>query len=210
LTNPWFKFYPADWKADDQLKLCSASARGLWVEMLCICHHATPYGHLLINGQPPTDTQLSVLTGIALEEITRLMGELQTREIFSRTAKGVIYSRKMVRDAQKASEGRKYGKKGGNPKLCKDSEKSPTLNPKDKAGVNTQKPEAREELVYEAQVIRLKEETFEAWRADTNMTAEQFALWLDEQDGWIKKLPGEKQAKWVHMVKAQIRKMKAA
>jgi predicted transcriptional regulator len=111
MGTPWFKFYPTDWKSDDALKLCSASSRGVWIEMLCICHNATPYGHFVLDGQPVTDTQLSVLTGIPVDQIAQALGELASRGIFSRTSKGVIYSRKLVRDEKKSKEGAKHVKK---------------------------------------------------------------------------------------------------
>jgi len=48
--NPWMKFYPADWRSDPMLRLCSLAARGLWAEMICLMHEAEPYGSLLVNG----------------------------------------------------------------------------------------------------------------------------------------------------------------
>ena len=48
MDNPWMKFYTADWRSDPALRMCSMAARGLWVEMICLMHEATPYGQLLI------------------------------------------------------------------------------------------------------------------------------------------------------------------
>jgi hypothetical protein len=48
------KFYPADWRADAMLRLCSIAARGLWAEMMCIMHDAERYGSLLVNGRAST------------------------------------------------------------------------------------------------------------------------------------------------------------
>ena len=42
---PWLKFYPRDWRGDQALRLVSLHARGLWIELLCVMHEATPYGH---------------------------------------------------------------------------------------------------------------------------------------------------------------------
>jgi len=146
MKNPWFKFYPTDWKGDDALRLCSPAARGLWIEILCICHQATPYGHLLIDANAPTDDELSVLTGIRFDEIPKLLGELEKKKIFSRTGKGVIYSRRMVRDAKRLSQNAKNGKNGGNPNLCKETEKSLSVNPLVKGGVKAQISESDPEI----------------------------------------------------------------
>jgi hypothetical protein len=206
MTRPWFKFFPADWKADNQLKLCSPAARGLWIEMLCICHEATPYGHFLIQGQQPTDTELSVLTGIPVDQITTLIGELDKRGIFSKTSKGVIYSRKLVRDEKKSSEGKKNGKNGGNPKLSKHSRKSSTLNPKDNGWDNTQKPEARE-LIYEGKVIRLTQTDFAAKQLKAGMSEDGFVKFLDEKDQWLSTLAEHEQKQWWFRLDGMIKKI---
>jgi hypothetical protein len=53
--RPWMKFYPADWRADPMLRVCSIGARGLWIELLALMHESERYGHLLVNGKQPTD-----------------------------------------------------------------------------------------------------------------------------------------------------------
>jgi hypothetical protein len=74
---PWMKFYPADWRADQALRVCSLAARGLWMEMLCVMHNAEQYGHLLLNGRPVTDAQLAMLAGTTPDQIPVLLGELE-------------------------------------------------------------------------------------------------------------------------------------
>lgn len=149
MSEPWFKFYPTDWRADPALKMCSLAARGLWIEMLGIMHDAAQYGHLLVANSPPADADLAVLIGTTPDQISDLLGELESRAVFSRTRKGVIYSRKMVRDAKNAETSRKNGKKGGNPSLCKTRENPSLDNPSDKEGVKprSQKPEARSQIL---------------------------------------------------------------
>lgn len=152
--SPWMKFYPSDWRADPALRSCSIAARGLWIEMLAIMHEAEPRGHLLVHGRSPTDTQLAVLAGISPDQLPDLLGELEAAGVFSRTSKGVIYSRRMTRDTKSSKTARKNGQKGGNPALKtastttgKHKEKSVSDNPPDKPPDNaedkTQKPEAR-------------------------------------------------------------------
>ena len=71
--NPWMKFYPSDWRADPSLRMCSIGARGLWMEMLCVMHEATPYGYLIVNGRALTACQIAGLSGIAQDEAERKM-----------------------------------------------------------------------------------------------------------------------------------------
>lgn len=143
----WSKFYWSDWRGDPKLRICSIGARGLWIEMLCIMNEATPIGHLLVNGIYPTDKQLSVLVGVPVDELPGLLSELDNAGVFSRNGKGVIYSRRVVRDEKKSIHARKVGKTGGNPSLSNQTgistQDNPPVNQKDKGGDNTQKLEAR-------------------------------------------------------------------
>lgn len=143
MADPWVKFYTSDWRSDPALKMCSMAARGLWIEMICLMHEATPYGHLLVNGQPITDAQLATLVGTSAEQITAMLGELDAAGVFSRTRSGFIYSRKLTRMAKKAATARNNGRKGGNPNLRNEKDNSQSDNSADNHRHKTQKPEAR-------------------------------------------------------------------
>lgn len=146
--NPWMKFYPSDWRADPALRACSISARGLWIEMLCIMHEADPYGSLLVKGKRINKKQLASLCGIPERECVTLMIELEGFEVFERDHDGTIYSRRMRRDHAKASEDRKNGKIGGNPNIKGGDNGG--VNPPDNGGVKAQKPEARMDRIGHA------------------------------------------------------------
>lgn len=148
MKNPFLKFYTSDWRADPALRMCSLAARGLWIEMICLMHEATPYGQLLVNGQSVTDAQLASLVGTTPEQITELLGELEAAGVFSKTRRGgVIYSRKMMKMEKKAAIARNNGRKGGNPTLSNQTKKQPSVNQKDKGEDKPQKPEARNQSI---------------------------------------------------------------
>lgn len=140
-AHPWMKFYPRDWRGDQALRVVSLAARGLWMEMLCIMHEASPYGHLMVGNQPVEVGVLARLAGTSAEEVQALLVELQTARVFRRTRAGVIYSKRMTDDHKRSIVGRdkklegleKAGKKPA-------PSRSPTRSP------TTQKPEARAEV----------------------------------------------------------------
>lgn len=111
--------------------------------MICLMHEATPYGHLLINGRCPTDTQVAALLGIPSDQLIEIQDELEAAGVFSRTKDGVIYSRKMTRTMKKAATARKNGRKGGNPTLRNKMENLALDNQGDNQEVKPQSPEAR-------------------------------------------------------------------
>jgi hypothetical protein len=139
--QPWFKFYPQDWRGDAELRSCSIGARGLWVEMLCIMHQAEPYGHLLINGKQVMPRQLAKLAGISDAECMKFILELESAGVYSRADDRVIYSRRMVRDKARSEQAKEWGKGGGNPDLVVTfkGRDNPHIKGKDKP----QSPEAR-------------------------------------------------------------------
>lgn len=113
----WVKFWPQDWHGDKALRTCSMAARGLWMELLCIAHDGTPYGHVTINGRPASAKQIANIAGIPERDAAKWLGELEDAGVFSRTEDGCIFSRRMVRDKALRDEGAANGRKGGNPKL---------------------------------------------------------------------------------------------
>lgn len=141
VKKPWMKFYPGDWRSDPRLRMCSLAARGLWVEMLALMHEAKPYGYLLVGGKPPSDSQLAILVGAPPEAVPGLLSELGLAGVFSRDRRGVLFSRRMVRDEIKSRSFRKNGLLGGNPSLRKERDNTVGVNPHDKA----QRLEARDQ-----------------------------------------------------------------
>ena len=147
---PWMKWYPADWRQEPTLRLCSRAARCLWVDMLCLMHEGEPYGHLTVNNKPLSAKQLAAVLGDAEKDVAGWLAELDENAVLSRTDEGVIFSRRMVKDKAREERNRANGEKsGGNPKLKvsdnREVERSvnPELKQADKAEDKAQKLEAR-------------------------------------------------------------------
>lgn len=166
-----FFFYPADWRSDPALMMCSEGARLLWLEMLLLMAESDQIGYLRIKGRTPTPKQIAALTRTDPELVEERLNELEEGGVFSRDKRGVIFSRKMVRDEEKARKSRANGKKGGNPSLCKKTENECLDNQPDKTTeARSQKPETRKEK-KRASAPPSYSESFEAfWRAYPDRT----------------------------------------
>lgn len=154
MKRPSFQFYPADWRKDAELQSCSIAARGLWVEMLCIMHESSLYGHLAINGKPMTAAQLGRLVGESEKAIKALLDELEGAGVFSTSDGGCIFSRRMVKDEEvrniKAEAGKggkefgvlgaEHGKKGGRPKKDRGDIKTPHITPHQEENKTPEEP----------------------------------------------------------------------
>lgn len=116
--QPAYLWYTGHWKKATDVRACTLAARGLWREMLDLMHDSPRRGYLqLANGQPMSDEQLANAAGAQIAEVRQLLSELKTSGVYSCTNKGVIYSRKMVRDEAKRIKCISAGKLGGNPTL---------------------------------------------------------------------------------------------
>jgi hypothetical protein len=115
--GPYIPWYPSDIKADLALNMVSLAAYGLWHKLLYIMHDGEPYGHLSVKGQVIPRVNLARMCGCAPDELDGLMAELDSAGVFSRTEDGLVYSRRMVRDAKRADTAANNGRKGGNPRL---------------------------------------------------------------------------------------------
>jgi hypothetical protein len=144
---PFLKFYPRDWVGDIELRFLSHGARGLWIDMLCLMAMNERRGYLEAAGKPVADSNsLARLTSGCPEEVARLLDELETGGVFSRDDAGVIYSRRMVRDAEVSRIKQEAGKQGGNPALHRQKDKQadkPVVKPRN------QKPETRNQISQE-------------------------------------------------------------
>jgi DNA-binding Lrp family transcriptional regulator len=173
----WSKFYWSDWLSDPAVRACSPAARGLWIDMLCVAAGHDPIGYVAVNGRSLSAEEIARIAGLAAPEVETLLRELERNGVFSRDRKGVIFSRRMVRDQKRVQSARKNGKEGGNPLLkkeahekqkkpgksvhfgdCSDADNSTAydipVKGVDKGRDNTHKPEANSHKPEEQQLLR--------------------------------------------------------
>jgi hypothetical protein len=112
------------------------------MEMLCIMHEASPYGHLVLGGLAVSNGVLARMSGLGADECGTLVAELESAGVFSRTRKGVIYSRRMIKDRSRSEKGRKYVKRRWE-QTTEKQEKNSAPNRSPVSSPTTQKPEAR-------------------------------------------------------------------
>ena len=117
MKRPSIQFYPADWRVDSSLQICTLQARGLWVELLCLMHEigqreGARYGFLEMNGKALTNSQIARLVGIDSIMVSELLEELKSTGVCS-VKDGVIFSRRFARDDEIKQKRTDAGSKGG-------------------------------------------------------------------------------------------------
>ncbi len=111
-AEPWSKWFWTDYEADPGLRMSSLAAQGLWMRMLCLMAKASPKGELRVGSEPCTMADLAVYVGQPEETVAALVEELERRAVFSRTRAGVIYNRRLRKDAELSKKRAKAGAKG--------------------------------------------------------------------------------------------------
>lgn len=106
----WSKFYWNDWLSDPALRRSSFGARGLWFDLLCIAAQHDPIGYVAVNNEALSANDIARMVGGSESEVSTLIGELERNGVLSRNRKGIIYSRRLVRDDKKARTARENGK----------------------------------------------------------------------------------------------------
>jgi len=121
LTNqPYIPFYVGDWLSNNKLKLCSATAHGIMINIMCIMHKEENYGTILLKQKfKQTDKQiknfalmLAKLLPFDLLEIETGLSELIEEKIL-KTDNDILFCNRMIKDASVSESRASSGKEGG-------------------------------------------------------------------------------------------------
>ena len=118
MKHPSFQFYPGDWLRSQALRSCSVGARGLWIDMICLMHEGTPYGHLKVNQKVILPADLAHIAGATLEETEGWIKELLHAGVCS-IKFDVIFCKRMLAEEEIRCKRAAGGRLGGNPILLK-------------------------------------------------------------------------------------------
>ena len=173
------------------------TARGVWIDMLCIAAQHEPFGYLCVNGESLSPSDIARIAGVGEGEAVSLMAELERNGVFSRDRRGRIFSRRMLRDAEKRALASKNGAKGGNPSLSKQKKiargvkggVNPPDNPRSQSPDSiSQASSVQAPLLRACQVMGIELETLRrkpAWMMFGDFFAELVRLGCDaERDIW--------------------------
>lgn len=100
MDMPYCKWYYRDWLADFGVRRASLAARGLWIDMISLMGSGERIGYLQMDGNAMTPADIAKYTSTAIEDVQPAIAELEKLSVFSRTDTGIIYCRRMVRDAE--------------------------------------------------------------------------------------------------------------
>ena len=112
MKMPYIQFYCRDWMGEQGLQRLGYAERGLWIELLCLMATGDEYGYLTNGGKPLTPAEIARLTRGDKQEVEQLLQHLLEQNVYSTDARGVIFSRRMVKDAHIRTVRTEAGKAG--------------------------------------------------------------------------------------------------
>ena len=112
---PFFKFYPSDFIGDSDVQFMTATARGIYISLLCVQWQ---------KGYVPNDkSKIAHVSGATLDDVENAWSDLL--EVFDQTDKGLINNR-LEEEREKITVARekkkKAGKKGAKARWERDSD----------------------------------------------------------------------------------------
>lgn len=110
----WSRFFWAEWERDAALAVCSLTAQGVWMRLLCIASQGNDYGYITINGNIPTDLELAKLMRppLGARRMRQALAELERNKVLSRNVKGVLFCRRMLVEFESFLSQSADGKRG--------------------------------------------------------------------------------------------------
>lgn len=117
--QPSFQFYPGDWKRDAGVQSLSFEERGVWFEMMLLMFESAERGKLVFGtGTPMPEDAVARSLGLDRQRYVQILRKLLDYGVASKEEEtGIIYCRRMVRDAELSKKRAECGKLGGNPNL---------------------------------------------------------------------------------------------
>lgn len=116
MTRPWFQFYSRDWLDNKELRRCSAEARSILSDLMCLAHEGTPYGYLRDQIGPLTDQYMASRCVVSVGRFRAAVESLKAAGRLSSDDTGIFISR-MVEDERIRLSRASGGVLGGNPAL---------------------------------------------------------------------------------------------
>ncbi len=99
MQRPWFQMHSRDWLDNKELRRCSPTARGLLIDLMCVAHEGTPYGHLADKMGPLSAHYLYSRCSMERTQFARALGQLKASGRIAETdTDKCLYVPRMVRD----------------------------------------------------------------------------------------------------------------
>lgn len=168
---PSFQFYPGDWKKDAGVQALSYEERGIWFELMLMMFESPERGKLIFRtGTPIPEDAVARALGLDKQKVNQILSKLLEYGVASKEEDtGIIYCRRMVRDAELSKKRAEAGKMGGNPNLLNQNSSKTEAKRKQKPTPSSSSSISKEEKYIEKEDSSPEE--VKAWTLDDFLAA---------------------------------------
>jgi hypothetical protein len=183
---PAFQFYPGDWLSDPQLRLASASTKGIWIDLLCYMWKANDRGKL--HG---TMFQLCRMTGSTEEEMTQFINEanfLKFADVTICNNELTVCNRRMLREERDRKNGCLRVQKHRMKRQCNENVTPPS---------SSSSSSSVTKVTYSAEsgmFINIQKDDLERWSKAYPAISLQNEI--SKAESWVKANPKNKKSNW--------------
>jgi hypothetical protein len=100
MIRPWLPLHTRDVLDCKELARCEPHHRFVLLALMCLAHEGTPYGYLADEVGPLTDQYMASRCLVSLQLFRQAVASLELNTRIKRTAEGVLYISRMVRDEE--------------------------------------------------------------------------------------------------------------
>ena len=111
----WFKLDAETWLSDPKLRMVSATAKGIWIDLICMCHLSEKYGFLIINDSKMNQKQIKNALKLNQNEMKHF-NKLVEFGIIRQDEEGFFYCHKLLKDKDYSEQQAEHGRKRGRSK----------------------------------------------------------------------------------------------
>lgn len=187
---PAIMFYIGDWRKDPGVQSMSYEERGIWLEILMFMHESERRGLLLLNGHPPTDSELGRMLGISEDAAKQIQAKLLNNGVASREQKtNALMSRKMFKLHDVRS---KAGKIGANKRLANVKQ---TLQAKPSTSISISFSTSKNKNISSRPSHLTDEDFIKNLQANPAYKHINIPMELGKMDAWLSVKPGKKKTR---------------
>lgn len=95
---PSMQFYPGDWLKDPNLRRCSHTAKGVWMDALCLAFEGSVRGVFITSDVPWSLQDIGCAIGGNLDVTIEGLRELVSKGVLRQREDGAYYSKRLVED----------------------------------------------------------------------------------------------------------------
>jgi hypothetical protein len=171
------QLHTRDWMDNKELRRCSTEARAVLMDLMCLAHEGTPYGHLCDDIGPLADEYMASRCVLPVSKFRKALLELARNERIAQKS-GAFFIPRMVADEELRLKREAGGKLGGNPALLVNHEVNLQGLPPSRVRTDTRSDSGNGNGSVCTSEVCFFQEVWQKWKRQRKEQTEQLVMQL--------------------------------